>query len=91
MRGVKNMSDRDIVVNEFEQWCDSMNEDCPVACLDALALLKEQEAVTPSLEASMYKCGNCEWAFFSNNPYCLDDMKRAIRFCPRCGRAVKWE
>ena len=36
------MADKN-TINEFEQWCDSMNEDCPVVCLDALALLKEQE------------------------------------------------
>ena len=38
--------DRKIILNEFEQWCDSMNEDCPVVCLDALELLKNDEEQT---------------------------------------------
>ena len=88
MRGVKNMSDRDIVINEFEQWCDSMNEDCPVACLDALALLKKQEAVFKPHYIDKYgknfvcgvECGACG-----------QEISSTYHYCPYCGRLVKWD
>ena len=57
---------------------------------DALALLKEQEAVEPYIAGSgesfetaetwWYECGNC------NKPIDPND-----KFCRHCGRQVKWE
>jgi hypothetical protein len=53
---------------------------------DALALLKEQEAVKPEREHSgsgvtwWNVCGNCKTAINPND-----------KFCHECGRAVKWE
>lgn len=35
--------DREKVIREFMKWCDEMADECPVICLDALAMLKEQE------------------------------------------------
>ena len=52
---------------------------------DALALLKEQEAVEPippTDESEMWRCGNCHHQIFR----CTHQ-----RFCDNCGRAVKWE
>ena len=52
---------------------------------DALALLKEQEAVEPEKEHSgsgitwWNVCGNCKTAINPNDKYCHE-----------CGRAVKW-
>lgn len=37
------MADSDIVCNEFMQYCDSLDEDCPVILLEALKLLEEQQ------------------------------------------------
>lgn len=57
---------------------------------DALALLKEQEAVEPYItgrgetfetaETWWYACGNCHEALDVNDKYCR-----------HCGRSVKWE
>lgn len=54
---------------------------------DAIALLKEQEAVKPKvvnaddfLWAHWYVCGSCE------NPIDPED-----KFCRHCGKAVKWD
>ena len=62
---------------------------------DALALLKEQEAVEPKTEPSAkgywYTCGACGWWLFEvRDTVHFDDRKR-IRYCASCGRSVKWE
>ncbi len=52
---------------------------------DAIALLKEQEAVEPlppTDESDLYKCGNCNHQLFR----CTHQ-----RYCEMCGKAVKWE
>ena len=48
-------------------------------CGDAIALLKEHEAVEPVSDNAMYlQCGNCGgW------------LLRSDKFCSNCGRAVK--
>ena len=54
-------------------------------CKDAIALLKEQEAVEPippADESDMWRCGNCHHQIFR----CTFQ-----RFCEVCGREVKWE
>lgn len=50
---------------------------------DAIALLKEQEALTPKVSMSglWYEC-----------PACGRHLTKDIdHYCARCGRAVKWE
>ena len=50
---------------------------------DALVLLKEQEAVKPNPVHNSFRwfaCGKCDCS-----------ITREDRFCPRCGKAVKWE
>lgn len=59
---------------------------------DALALLKEQEAVKPKLVGpSMWRCGKCDallgWEDFTPSGVELVEYK----FCPKCGRPVKWD
>lgn len=36
------------VISEFERWCDEMEDECPVICLHALAMLKEQRWIPVS-------------------------------------------
>lgn len=58
-------------------------------------LLKEQEAVEPKTEPSAkgywYTCGVCGWWLFEVRDTVHFDVRKRIRFCPSCGRAVKWE
>ena len=54
-----------------------------LAADNALALLKEQEAVTPKVSMSglWYEC-----------PACRRHLTKDIdHYCARCGKAVKWE
>ncbi len=44
------MPDRETVIGDFERWCDEMEDECPVICLHALVLLKEQEARVMTLD-----------------------------------------
>ena len=74
--------------------CDAMecpyrygDESCDIEemCRDALALLKEQEAVEPIPpidDSDLWRCGNCGHQMFK--------VVRQL-YCPKCGRAVKWE
>ena len=58
------------------------------ASVDALALLKAQEAVKPIMHyvpdgkrsSAAWQCGNC-----------LIDIGYGVNYCYNCGRAVKWE
>ena len=56
---------------------------------DALAMLKEREAVEPKIttlpkkdhdDSYIYRCGNCDMIIFKSHKY-----------CPFCGKAVKWK
>jgi len=52
---------------------------------DALALLKEQEAVEPippTDESDLWKCGNCNHQVFR----CTHQ-----KYCEMCGKPVKWK
>ena len=54
---------------------------------DALALLKAQEPVKPTIDIrhgkSMWRCGSCSTALQPNQMH--------AKFCFNCGKAVKWE
>lgn len=64
--------------------------DCPyqdnhVECIrrvvsDAIALLKEQEPVEPIKLENWWKC-----------PSCSGNIVYNMKYCPGCGRKVKWE
>jgi len=60
---------------------------------DVLELLKEQEPVEPTAEDEAirvkYNCGVCGYlvGFVST---IHDDMQYRAKFCPECGRKVKW-
>ena len=94
------MPDRETVAKALEVCRDmdnppgyrftSCKDDCPYyenGCarqlkVDALVLLKEQGAVEPKPVHNSFRwfaCGKCGCS-----------ITREDRFCPRCGKAVKW-
>ena len=59
---------------------------------DALFMLKKQEAIEPHLDVDEWKCGNCGHDL--EHQEMLGDnvlFHEQYNYCPRCGRAVKWE
>lgn len=54
---------------------------CSLMLRDALALLKEQEAVKPRVSSVEQRCGNC------NKVIEMDGWKA----CPWCGKRIDWE
>lgn len=91
------MPDRERVIKGLEA-CEYENctaESCPYAtragCVellfhDALILLREQKPVEPIKKPGIvepYKCGACEAV--------LGWESEKQRFCPNCGRKVKWD
>ena len=88
------MTDREKVIKELSwliynfPWKEDPKDDADrmcnaihTYCKDALALLKEQEAVRPSVGYGYYLCGVCKQP--------LQGASR--KFCPECGRKVKWD
>ena len=76
------------------KWLENLKQDIGQRWIlkDAIALLKEQEAVKPKLVGpSMWRCGKCEallgWEEFTRSGVELVEYK----FCPECGRPVKWD
>lgn len=57
---------------------------------DALALLKEQEAVEPYQHDAVWLCGNCEKEVVGWDDD-IDGKEYRYPFCRQCGRKVKWE
>ena len=49
--------DKQKVIDNYQKWCDSQGEDCPVICLHALALLEEQEWNILTEDANGLVCG----------------------------------
>lgn len=75
------------LVNEYRSKCPYGK--CETGCVktlakDVLELLKEQEPVKPrridGKRNHFIKCGNCNI-----------DLMTGDRFCPECGRKVKWD
>lgn len=111
------MIDREKVIKGLETcYCPSVKcEDCPyrdlpdemscndALCLDALTLLKEQEAVKPepitllneqeAVKPNWYYggtpfCGNCGYILQKKNG---QHVKERLLKCPKCGTVVKWK
>ena len=58
---------------------------------NAIALLKEQEAVEPGVDIDTWKCGNCGHTL--EHQELLGDnvlFHEQYNYCPNCGKAVKW-
>ena len=90
----QDLPDREKVIRGLE-CCNAPNrhEGCPYdgaahynicthhLLTDAIALLREMEPVEPiKIRAGLYRCGICKM-FLYVPPY---------KYCPSCGRAVKW-
>ena len=80
------MIDREKVINDLQ---DAVNDDWmwqhadyyAKAMENAIALLKEQEAVKPKIDAFGHPyCPKCKVLVY-----------QTWSFCPHCGQAVKWE
>lgn len=95
------MTDREKVVSEFERCiglfspADTSDEYFICVCKRALELLKEQEAVKPIKPIyhgdDSYTCDNCgETVGWEEMACCgIDQVK--FKYCPGCGRKVKWD
>ena len=88
------MDDREKVIKGLYYCSNDCSLICPyydadgcnaLLARDALALLKEQEAVKPippTDDSDLWKCGNCNHQLFR----CTHQ-----RYCEMCGRKVKWD
>ena len=104
------MADREKVIKGLECWADRVSgcqSDCPyyasrvVTCFramaaDALALLKEQEPIKPTVSVDTWICSKCGHTL--ENQELIDDKENPqvlvhelYEYCPHCGRAVKWD
>lgn len=98
------MTDRNtisrVIESLFEDWIDKNINVHPLAVenmrileADALAMLKEREAVKPVLDEQtgrIWLCGKCGSyvGFEDNDPH---DPNEFDRFCRDCGTPVVWE
>lgn len=78
---------RDNDFHKFPGWGHAV-----LAMRDALALLKEQEAVKPVVDIDTWTCGNCGHTL--EHQKLLGDnvlFHEQYDYCPMCGKKVKWE
>lgn len=94
------MADREKVINEIEEEIrlgEYWDEICRMVSLqllnDILVLLKEQEAVTEYvIDEFQPTCKACGFRPFAGYIPSLEWMReRGFRFCPKCGKKVKWD
>lgn len=63
---------------------DIADEDCTaLMSMDVLDLLKEQEPVKPKYTPKSIYSWECG--------VCAEPFDRIANYCPKCGRAVKWD
>ena len=77
----------------IETWIPMFEQyNTPTGIDDAIALLKEQEAVEPRRDANcvrMFRCGVCsEYVGFIDSDH--GDPNEQDNYCRNCGRKVKW-
>lgn len=74
------MMDRKLIVNELMQYCDSLDENCPVILLDSLALLKEQPQIVRCKDCKHYKDGKCFYTMrrhgLKDDWFCADGERK---------------
>jgi len=66
---------------EDKEWVDRGASPHIDSINDAIALLKEQEAVEPIVSTAEQRCGNC------NKVIEMDEWKA----CPWCGKRIDWK
>lgn len=60
--------------------------------MDALTLLREQEPVAPVLQSGgNYVCGNCGMYTVGFMHPLIGESVKTWKYCPACGRKVRWE
>ena len=98
IKGLESHRERTVCVNEEGEVCPYFSyEDCHRRLTDdALELLKEQEAIKPTVIVDTWVCSKCghelerqELIDDKENPQIL--VHDQYNFCPNCGKAVKWE
>ena len=95
------MADREKVINGLEAHINNSCDDCPYylgdkkrpicryMLRDALELLKEQEAVEPTVGGITEHDGHGSWWYQCGK--CKMPIDYGDKFCKRCGKAVKWD
>ena len=86
------MPDRENVIVELTAGIEDAYHRChcglAVTMEKALSLLKAQEPIAPKLikmyPHDIYECGNCGHRSVGSKDY-------KAKFCPECGRPLKWE
>ena len=69
-----------------------VNGRCQMYFDDAIHLLKEQEAVKPIYQGDdSYVCDNCGETVGWEEMACCGIDQVEFKYCPGCGRRVKWE
>lgn len=72
----------------YKGQCDDGGYYFSKAIEDAIDLLEAQEPIAPKLikmyPHDIYECGNCKHRSVGSKDY-------KAKYCPECGRAVKWE
>ncbi len=92
--------DREKVINDLQ---DAVNDDWmwqhadyyAKAMENAIALLKEQEAIEPSFKQGkdgifVWCCGSCG-AYMYHIYDGIDKAKEYAKYCRQCGKKVNWE
>ena len=78
------MTDREKVIEGLKKLHGS--EETMELLVDAITLLKEQEPKLVRYTASTVRCPNCNKQITTKG--CIH---REIKYCWKCGQAVKWE
>ena len=83
IKGLEGMIDYffDIFRNDTDSYKCAKAQEYSDCAIDAIALLKEQEAVKPRISSVEQRCGNC------NKVIEMDGWK----VCPWCGKPIMWE
>ena len=91
------MTDREKIIKGLEETISylrtrtsEVSERCIQYQREAIALLKEQEAVEPYQHDAVWLCGNCEKEVVGWDDD-IDGKEYRYPFCRQCGKAVKWD
>ena len=83
------MDDRDITVNEFMQYCNALDEDCPVVLYNVLALLKTEAPAKPKKHINVIDCASPSWVYGCGR--CGGCVLPGWKYCPFCRTEIRWK